>query len=482
PDNGKQNIPEWFNKINQLVQSSDLFIFLVSKNATRSEMTVALTQQAYEYKQLQGRPQILPVFVANDDGVPHPLNTLLDDHFYSLWTGPEDNQTVYHDVLAACTGTLPERPALSPKFTDELSEDGDFVSSEAPVTQPRPQVNPLFLDKDDLAIPGGAVKLRDQLYIERDADIHLKREVIQTGTTMTIRAPRQSGKSSLLVRGLQQARQHGLKVINIDLQSIERKYLTSLDNFLHALAEFIVLKLRLDQTEVDKSWGGALGPQMKLTNLFEDYILAESGAPIVLAIDEADRLLQTEFYQDFFSLLRSWHNERAYNDLWDSLNLILAISTEPYLLIPDISQSPFNVGLKLYLEDFSLEQVQLLNQRHNSPISIGEVTQLMRLLNGHPYLTRTVFYTLITQNMTYSSFVNQTLDETGPFGDHLRHHYWLLQKEGTLKDNLKQVINQNRCDDENAFFRLLRAGLVKGTNDSCSCRCELYEAYFKGKL
>jgi len=62
-------------------------------------------------------------------------------------------------------------------------------------------------------------------------------------------------------------------------------------------------------------------------------------------MDEVDRLLQTAFHSDFFALLRSWHNSRAFDDRWNRLNIVMVISTEPYLLIPDANQSPFNVGL-----------------------------------------------------------------------------------------------------------------------------------------
>jgi hypothetical protein len=51
-----------------------------------------------------------------------------------------------------------------------------------------------------------------------------------------------------------------------------------------------------------------------------------------------------------------------------------------------------------------------------------------------------------------------------------------------LQEALKQIIEHNRCSDEMALFRLLRAGLVKGSGQLYRCRCDLYQMYFKGKL
>jgi hypothetical protein len=251
---------------------------------------------------------------------------------------------------------------------------------------------------------------------------------------------------------------------------------------LRDLAEFIVRKLRLEVAEVEKSWRGSLGPQDKLTYLMEDYILPASDAPIILALDEVDRLLQTPFHSDFFALLRSWHNSRALDEQWDKLDLVMVISTEPYLLIADVNQSPFNVGLKLYLEDFNEAQVRDLNQRHGAPVADSDFPQLMELLSGHPYLTRKALFLLVTGELNWTELTGLAALDQGPFGDHLRRQQWLLRDEPALRAALKQVIQDFRCDDELALFRLLQAGLVKGSGDLYRCRCDLYRAYFKDKL
>nr|MBC8492551.1 AAA-like domain-containing protein [Chloroflexota bacterium] len=179
---------------------------------------------------------------------------------------------------------------------------------------------------------------------------------------------------------------------------------------------------------------------------------------------------------------RSWHNSRALNDQWNRLNIVMVISTEPYLLIADVTQSPFNVGLKLYLRDFDEAQVHDLNQRHGSPVHEGDFLQFMKLFNGHPYLTRKALYTLVTERLAWANLASVAATDQGPFSDHLRHHHWLLHNEPDLREALKQIILQNRCTDEMAFFRLLRAGLVKGSGEVCKCRCDLYRTYFEDKL
>jgi hypothetical protein len=285
-----------------------------------------------------------------------------------------------------------------------------------------------------------------------------------------------------LARGVHHARENGAKIACLDFQRVYSDHLTLPDVFLHDLAECIVRDLRLDVTEVDKLWRSSLGPQDKLTYLMEDYVLPGSDNPIVLALDEADRLLQTVFYKDFFALLRSWHNNRAFDERWNRLNIVMVISTEPYLLIRDETLSPFNVGLKLYLEDFNDVQVRDLNRRHGSPVGKCDFPQLIDLLGGHPYLTRKALYTLVTEHMTWAELMQVAPTDHGPFSDHLRYHHWLLHDKPDLREALKQVIHYNRCSDDMRFYRLLRAGLVKGSGNVCKCRCDLYRMYFEDKL
>jgi hypothetical protein len=64
----------------------------------------------------------------------------------------------------------------------------------------------------------------------------------------------------------------------------------------------------------------------------------------------------------------------------------------------------------------------------------------------------------------------------------LRRQQWLLRDEPELRAALKLVIEQNRCTDDMSYFRLLRAGLVKGSGNTCALRCSLYREYFAKKL
>ncbi len=474
----------WLKQIDEQIKASDFLLVLLSQESADSEMVQAEVRRAYEYRRSQGRPHTLPVRLAYEGLLPYSIDAFLNPLQYVVWESDADDERVGRDVLAAIEGQLPEQAPFqiaSVGASPNISEDGRPIANGETLSRPLPEFDPRFLD--ELEAPGGTLKLRDKFYVERDADAGLQRQIVRAGAITTIRAARQTGKSSLLVRGVQHARPGGAKVVNLDMQRVDRDYLATPDVFLRYLAVRIVRKLRLDVAEVEKAWQDSLGPQDKLTYLMEDYILPASPGPVLLALDEVDRLLHdTAFHTDFFALIRAWHNSAAYDERWDRLNLVMVISTEPYLLIADLNQSPFNVGITLELKDFDETQVRDLNQRHGWPVKEKDLPQLKELLSGHPYLTRKALYTLVVQDCTWDELLRAAPTDQGPFSDHLRRYHWILRDEPELRAALKQIVRQNNCPDDMALFRLLQAGLVKGSGEVCQCRCDLYTRYFKGKL
>ena len=375
------------------------------------------------------------------------------------------------------------------KFLKGLSKGSTFAEDGQPLES---DDEPAPLEAFDarsflpsLQAPGGAVRLRDKLYVRRQADDELQQAVVQWGTTTTIRAPRQTGKTSLLMRGLHHAKRSGAQAVFVDFQNFDHHQRSSATVLLRELATIICHQLGLDESKVQNAWQGTRGAQQKMTYFLEDKVLPAFEVPLVLAMDEVDSLLQTNFYRDFFGMVRSWHNlgsSPIHFEQWEKLNLVLVISTEPYLLIDDIRQSPFNVGQQLSIADFTAKQVSRLNQQHGAPVSEQELPLLHRLLGGHPYLTRQALYSLVIKGISWHDLAQNATSEQSPFGQHLKRYYWAIHDKPKLTRALLAVIRTNRCPDETTRLRLLKAGLIHDEDGVCTCRCELYKRYFERRL
>ncbi len=327
--------------------------------------------------------------------------------------------------------------------------------------------------------PSGAMKLTDPFYINRQADDNLQQEIQHPGRTITLTGPRQVGKTSMLVRAAQAAVQaQQAKIVYIDLQTISQETLKAQDTFFQELAYVFFDELDLNSDIVESTWESRLSSGRKLTKLIERDVLPNIEAPVILVLDEVDRLLLTDYHADFFGLLRSWHNLRSRRAVWERFGLLMAISTEPYLLINDLQQSPFNVGMMLYLQDFNATQISELNALYEAPVKENELQSLLHLLAGHPYLTRIGLYTMVKDQLSFAQLKDIAVREQSPFIAHLRYQQQMLLSDPELQEGLVRVMKNKQCQNDMVQYRLLKAGLIKSDGHEVICRCDLYHQYF----
>jgi hypothetical protein len=201
-------------------------------------------------------------------------------------------------------------------------------------------------------------------------------------------------------------------------------------------------------------------------------------------MDEVDRVFGLPYRDDFFALLRSWDDERAFDPLWKKLNLVLAYSTDPRQAIQDPNQSPFNVGTKIQLGDFSSDEVWELNHRYAHPLKRKvQLQALMEVIGGHPYLTQQALYALAARTQTLPGLLHMDNADVGPFADHLHHYRRLLETDPTLRQSLRQMLTNGNCPDYGRFLRLRSLGLITGmSHNEAQPRCRLYAVYFQRVL
>jgi hypothetical protein len=198
-------------------------------------------------------------------------------------------------------------------------------------------------------------------------------------------------------------------------------------------------------------------------------------------VDEVDQLFACDFGSEVFGLFRSWHNKRALDPQgpWHRLTLAIAYATEAHLFITNLNQSPFNVGTRLLLEDFTLEQVEELNRRYGSPLhDQAEVERYFRLVGGHPYLVRRGLYEMAAHGLDLAALEARADHDEGPFGDHLRRILISLTQDQALCEVAREVLQGQACGAPESFYRLRSAGLMSGDSArNVKPRCQLYANY-----
>lgn len=343
-------------------------------------------------------------------------------------------------------------------------------------------------DSSDSGFPleaaGGAVSVDSPFYIIRDTDTAFQNALTRRDSIVLVKGARQVGKTSLLARGLHQARQNGARVILTDFQKLNASQLESPDSLYLFLATAVARQLELPVSPREV-WEADLGPNMNMEMFLQVHVLPAVAGHLIWGMDEVDRLFSCPFGSEVFGLFRSWHNERslAPSSPLSRLTLAIAYATEAHLFITDLNQSPFNVGTRLALADFSPDQVRELNRRYGSPFSPGDLARFEALVGGQPYLVRTGLDQATGGTGEVERLLATADSDEGIFNDHLRRLFFALSRSPILVDVLRDLLAGRAFPKSDDFYRLRAAGVLTGAApQQARFRCPLYASYFARQL
>ena len=340
-----------------------------------------------------------------------------------------------------------------------------------------------------LELPNNPIPLDSPLYIKRPpVEEQAYAEIVKPGALIRIQAPKQMGKTSLVMRILAHAQTRGYSIVRLNFQQADDNILCDLNKLLRWLCANIALQLGLESA-IDDYWDEDLGVKVSCTTYLQGYILGQLDSPLILVLDEVNRLFKfAQTAYEFLPLLRFWHEEANNIPAWQKFRLIVVHSTEIYISL-NIHQSPFNVGLSLKLAEFNREQIQELAKRYglqteNNSLEQQQLNSLLEIIDGHPYLLNLAFYNLITQNVNLEQIVTEAATESSIYSNHLRGLLVILHQHPKLAQAYKQTVTSEASVQLNSIFvyELESMGLVTIQGNEITPRCKLYRLYFRDRL
>ena len=351
----------------------------------------------------------------------------------------------------------------------------------------------------DLEFPGGPIPIDSPFYIERSpAEARACAEISKPGSLIRIKAPIKMGKSSLMLRIIHAALERGYRTVTVDFQQADEAVFASLDKFLRWLCVNVARQLELEPN-LAEFWDEDMGSKVSCSLYFENYLLSVSDSPVVLVLNELNRVFKrANIAQEFLPLLRFWYEQARASEAWQKLRIVVIHSTEIYIAL-SLNQSPFNVGLPIKLSELTAEQVQDLARRHGLNWSDSyPIEQLMNMVGGHPYLVHLALYHLaiLQQNLlsvdrdeSGEELGRRELEElliaapthSGIYSDYLRNQSIAIQQQPELASAFQQVVDAKNSVHLKPLiaYQLDSMGLVKLEGNNCSLSCELYRLYFQ---
>ena len=380
----------------------------------------------------------------------------------------------FEDVVQSLTPVLMVRPSDTADLTDEP------IAEAASKGADEPEATGVILEN-----PEGQVPLNSPFYVERSpVETDCYAAVVKPGALIRVKAARQMGKSSLMTRILHHGAQQGYCSVPIFFQEADGDIFGQLDSFLQWFCGIVSEELELP-LDVETFWErGKLGSKRKCTNFFQKYVLPEIKKPLVLGLDEVDLIFQhLKIAQDFFALLRTWHERGKNQSVWQGLRLVIVHSREVYIPL-DMHQSPLNVGVPIDLEEFTPAQIEGLAEQHGLKLEDRDIADLTAMLGGHPYLVRVALYEIARGRSTLAQLLRIAPTEEGPFADHLRRHLSNLRTSEELVCAIEQVINSPGPVpiDTDAAFQLRSMGLIRLQKNAAMPLCNLYRQYLQARL
>jgi WD40 repeat protein len=352
---------------------------------------------------------------------------------------------------------------------------------------------------------GGTLEVDVPSYVVRKkADDALGQHIRQCDFCYVLTA-RQMGKSSLSVRTAQRLQESAApeerwNVAVVDLSLVgSRSVQVTADAWYLGIVKVLAHEFDLPG-DVEGWWAAraAASPVLRLHEFLRDVVLKNTTGPVVVFVDEIDSTLSLDFTDDFFAMIRACYNARATDPDFRRLVFVLLGVARPADLIKDVHRTPFNIGTRIELTDFTSEEAQPLAAGLGDDPGIRDAA-LQRVLywtDGHPYLTQKVCQTAAGRGQDKGSPVTPELVDgvveslfapgSDRTDDNLKWVRDQVIKQGPLTRQIltlyRRVLNGKKVLDDpvsRAASELKLSGLVKVQSDGTyKVRNKVYERVF----
>jgi hypothetical protein len=242
---------------------------------------------------------------------------------------------------------------------------------------------------DNFYVTGGTLRRDAACYVQRRADQALYDGLMQ-GKFCYVLTSRQMGKSSLMVRTAARLREEEVNVAVLDLTAIGQNL--NAEQWYDGLLARVGQQFQLED-ELEDFWLNhpRLSPLLRWMKAIREVVLPRLTGRIVMFVDEIDAVRSLPFSTDeFFAAIRELYNRRTEDAEIERLTFCLLGVASPSDLIRDTRTTPFNIGQRIELNDFTDDEAAPLARGlgREDKTAAKLLKRILYWTGGHPYLTQ----------------------------------------------------------------------------------------------
>ncbi|HEY9599296.1 MAG TPA: GAF domain-containing protein, partial [Cyanophyceae cyanobacterium] len=244
---------------------------------------------------------------------------------------------------------------------------------------------------------GGTIAADSPVYVERLADSELL-ATLESGKFCYVFNSRQMGKSSLRVQTIRRLQDAEIACAAIDLTEIVSPDITRSEfygSITYTLADTFHLFDWIGDFDTWWCEYESLPPLQRLARFLKEVLLKHPSLiskNIVIFVDEVDSILRLPFsVNDFFSLIRACHNNRADQPEYNRLTFaILGVASPSDLIRDEKNSPPFNFGQAIELNGFQFHEAEPIAEglkvksKHHHQL----LEAVLSWTGGQPFLTQ----------------------------------------------------------------------------------------------
>lgn len=280
------------------------------------------------------------------------------------------------------------------------------------------------------------------LYVEREADRQLTSVIEHMGRPAYILVARQMGKTNLLLNTRRRMESADLKFIYMDLssniRSLSEHYATICETFLDLHGSAIGLADGRNSVEILEALRNEVNNPHRVFEGYLRNILSKYAGRLVFILDEVDSLIGSGFSDSVFSQIRSLYFARTNYPELNRVTYVLSGVAEPGDLIKDRNVSPFNIGEKIYLQDFTRNQYEEFVERADIRADEQVIARVFHWARGNPRMTWDILSEI--EDLSARASAIPSVDDV----DRVVHRLYFEQADRPPVDHIRMMVTNDR--------------------------------------